>query len=53
MVKRKWLTFTKFKNLLKKDYKCGEVSKYWYYKLLKSYKVDYTKYKLKLKKEAA
>ena len=37
-MKKKPMSYTKMKNFLKKEHKSGELSKYFYYKLIKKYR---------------
>ena len=39
-MKKKPMSYTKMKNFLKKEYKSGELNKYFYYKLRKKYKKE-------------
>ena len=40
LMKRKLMSYTKMKNFLKREYKSGELTKYFYYKLIKKYKKE-------------
>ena len=48
-MKRKKMSYTTFKNLLKREYKSNElsleISKYFYYKFLRNYKKEVANYK--------